>query len=80
MIKQMTNWKIIRTTGNTVSLLGDVNGVMTQTTPIVQFRKNEVKTKNTHYQLSDMNPGMWVLELQIHRKEIYEKMCAFGLL
>lgn len=80
MIKQMTNWKIIPTTDGTVSLLGEVNGVMTQTSPIVQFRKDEVKTKNSHYQLSDMNPGMWVLQLQMRRKETYDKMCAFGLL
>ena len=49
--KTINNWKIIPTTDNTVSLVGEVDGQVIQTSPIARARKGEVLTQNTHYLL-----------------------------
>lgn len=78
--KNMSNWRIIPTTGNTVSLMGEVDGVVIQTSPIAFARKGEVKTQNTHYVLGDRHPGLWEVQLEMRRRSQTENLRNLGVL
>lgn len=66
-MKRIDNWKIVPSSDNTISLIGDVNGVRTQTSPIRFARPGEVKTDNSIYVLGEKLPGMWEIQLEMRR-------------
>ncbi|NVL49873.1 hypothetical protein F2S72_08985 [Pseudomonas syringae pv. actinidiae] len=78
--KTIHNWKIIPTTGNTVSLMGEVDGQKIQTSPIARARKGEVQTQNTHYILGEKVPGVWEIQLDIKRKPQSDNFRKLGVL
>lgn len=78
--KRIENWKVIPTSGGTVSLVGEVKGTVTQTSPICQARPGEMRTENSHYVLGTRQPGLWEVQLQMHRPIRYANLCAAGAL
>lgn len=80
MEKRIEDWKIVPCTGDAICLIGLVDGVITQTSIIAQFRRGEVKTQNTHYILGERNAGMWEIQLQMKRPVQWEKLRQFGVL
>ena len=78
--KHITDWKIVPSTGNTVSLIGMVNGVKTQTSPIQLARAGEVQTLNTHYTLGERVADVWEIQLQIRRTKQYNTLQENGVL
>ena len=78
--KTINNWKIIPTTDNTVSLVGEVDGQVIQTSPIARARKGEVLTQNTHYLLGEKQPGMWEIQLEMRRRTHSDMFREYGVL
>lgn len=78
--KAINNWKMIPTTEDTVSLIGEVDGVRIQTSPIKQARTGEVITENTHYLLGDKCPGIWEIQLEMRRRSQTETLRKHGVL
>lgn len=78
--KHITDWKIVPSTGDTVSLIGMVNGVKTQTSPIKLARAGEVQTLNTHYTLGERIAGVWEIQLQMRRTKQYNTLQENGVL
>lgn len=78
--KTITNWKIIPTTDNTVSLVGEVDGQVIQTSPIARVRKGEVLTQNTHYLLVEKQPGTWEIQLDMRRRTQSDMLREHGVL
>lgn len=78
--KTISNWKIIPTTGNTISLMGEVEGQVIQTSPIAFGRKGEVQTRNTHYVLGERHPGVWEIQLDMRRPTQAENLRNLGVL
>lgn len=75
MIKQMTDYKVVATKGGGVCLVGQVDNEIIQTTNIKNIRQNEVQTESgTIYSLSNRIIGMWSMQLQMKRPEVYEKL------
>jgi hypothetical protein len=78
--KTINNWKIVPTTNNTVSLIGEVDGQVMQTSPIKMARPGEVQTRNTHYLLGDKKPGVWELQLEMRRRTQSDTLRKQGVL
>nr|WP_192963411.1 hypothetical protein [Pseudomonas fluorescens]CEK42237.1 hypothetical protein PQBR57_0284 [Pseudomonas fluorescens SBW25] len=78
--KTINNWKIVPTTGNTVSLIGEVDGQVIQTSPIAQAKPGEVRTQNTHYVLGEKMPGVWEIQLDMRRPSQSENLRKNGVL
>lgn len=78
--KVIKNWKIVPSSDNTVSLVGEVNGLITQTSPIRLARPGEVMTENTHYLLGDKTPGLWEIQLEMHRPQQVSNLKRHGVL
>ncbi len=78
--KTIQNWKIVPSSEDTVSLVGVVDGVSTQTSPICFGRPGEVRTENSHYILGDRLPGVWEIQLEMRRREKVAKLRQFGVL
>jgi hypothetical protein len=78
--KTIQDWKIIPTTDDTISLIGTVDGVRVQTSPIVLVRKGEVKTQNTHYILGEKQPGIWEIQLDMRRRKQTDTLRNYGVL
>ena len=76
----MKHWKIVATTGHTVSLIGAVGTQYVQTTPICLARPGEVQTENTHYILGKKQPGLWELQLQLKRPDQVANLKKHGVL
>lgn len=68
------------TTGNTVSLIGEVDGQVIQTSPIAQAKPGEVRTQNTHYVLGEKMPGVWEIQLDMRRPSQSENLRKNGVL
>ncbi|CAM8643449.1 hypothetical protein MCEMSEM18_03568 [Comamonadaceae bacterium] len=79
-IKTITNWKIVPSSEDTVSLVGDVNGQVTQTSPVRFARKGEVKTENSIYRLGDKLPGVWEIQLEMKRPAQVNNLRRHGVL
>ena len=75
---KMEHWKIVPTTGHTVSLIGVVGTEYVQTSPICFGRPGEVQTENTHYILGDKQPGKWENQLQLNRPEQADNLRKHG--
>jgi transcriptional regulator of heat shock response len=78
--KHITDWKIVPSTDNTVSLIGVVDGQKVQTSPIQLARAGEVQTLNTHYILGERLAGMWELQLEMRRREQSDTLRLNGVL
>jgi len=78
--KTITNWRIVPTTGNTVSLIGEVDGQVIQSSPIAQAKCGEVRTQNTHYFLGEQSPGVWEIQLAMRRPTQAEILIKHGVL
>lgn len=78
--KNITDWKIIPTTEDTISLIGIVDGREIQTSPIVAARRGEVKTRNSHYILGTKRPVMWELQLEMRRRKQSETLREQGVI
>jgi len=78
--KNMSNWRIIPTSGNTVSLMVEVDGVVIQPSPIAFARMGEGKTQNTHYVLGERHPGLWEVQLEKRRRSQTENLRNLGVL
>lgn len=78
--KVIQHWKIVPSSDNTVSLVGEVNGVITQTSPIRLARPGEVMTENTHYQLGEKSPGLWEVQLEMRRPQQVSNLKRHGVL
>lgn len=79
-IKTITNWKIVPSSEDTVSLVGDVNGQVTQTSPVRFALKGEVKTENSIYLLGDKLPGVWEIQLEMKRPTQVNNLRRHGVL
>jgi hypothetical protein len=80
MQKVIDDWKIIPTSENTVSLIGVVAGKLIQTSPLVEAREGEVKTKNSHYILGNKKPGVWEMQLHLTRTSQAKTLVMHGVL
>ena len=78
--KQIENWKVVPTTDGTVSLIGYVAGMRTQTTPVRHARPGEVMTENTIYKLGAKLPGVWEIQLELMRPEKAKALRDNGVL
>ena len=65
--KEITDWAIVPTTEDTISMIGVVNGLVILTSPIRFVKKGEVQTMNSHYLLGEKQPGLWELKLAVLR-------------
>ncbi len=79
-MQEISNWKIVPSTDDTVSLIGDVNGILTQTSSIKFARPGEVRTQNTHYKLGEKSPGMWEIQLEMRRPSQVANLRRLGVL
>lgn len=80
MRKLISNWIIVPSSDDTVSLVGDVNGVRTQTSPIRFARPGEIKTDNSHYILGEKSQGMWEIQLEMRRRSQVNNLRNLGVL
>lgn len=79
-IRKIENWKIIPTTGNTISLVGFVKSESIQTSNIVLIAAGAVRTKHNQYNLGVKLPGIWEIQLQMRRPKEYAKLQSYGIL
>ncbi|KQW19706.1 MULTISPECIES: hypothetical protein [Pseudomonas] len=79
-VKQIENWMMVPTTGNTISLFGDVGGTRIQTSPIKFGKPGEVETQNSVYKLGKKSPGLWELKLAILRRSQMDELIDAGAL
>lgn len=78
--RTITNYRILPESGGGIVVDGLLNGKPWRTTSIYFFRKGEVITRSgSQYQLSDMSPGMWIIQLSHKRPELYAKLTSVGL-
>jgi hypothetical protein len=78
--KTIDDWRIVPSSGNTVSLIGMVDGRTSQTSPICFARPGEVKTKNTQYLLGAKSPGVWEIQLEMTRQSQLSNLRRLGVL
>lgn len=79
-MKMINNWKIVPSSEDTVSLIGDVDGVITQTSPVRFARPGEVRTDNSHYKLGLKQPGLWEIQLELRRPRQANSLKTNGVL
>jgi|JI10StandDraft_1071094.scaffolds.fasta_scaffold368694_3 hypothetical protein len=79
-IRTITDYRILPEKGGGIAVDGILDGKPWRTTSIVSYRKGEVMTRSgSHYRLSNMRPGMWVIQLNLQRPEQYAKLTSVGL-
>lgn len=79
-IKKIERWKVVPSSDNTTSLVGVVDGVATQTSPIQFARPGAVRTKNTQYLLGEKLVGVWEIQLEMRRPSQAENLRRMGVL
>lgn len=77
---KMEHWKIVPTSGHTVSLIGVVGTDYVQTSPICYGRPGEIQTENTHYILGSKQPGVWEKHLHMMRPDQTANLKKYGVL
>lgn len=78
--KTINHWKLVPSSGGTVSMFGVVEGRQVQTSPICHGRPGEVKTENSHYILGGKLQGVWEIQLEMRRPEKTASLRRLGVL